>query len=128
MYNCLPSIEGAVALTQRNPQKALDLLADTARFGVSLPLHSVYLRGQAYLALGQASQAAAQFRTIIDHSGLVLNDPLLNLAQIHLAKAYALAGEQGRAQETLQEVKQHWSGTEESFPALQQLRLEIQTP
>ena len=36
-------------------------------------LHDVYIRGEAYLAAGQGSAAAAEFQKIIEHSGLVWN-------------------------------------------------------
>ena len=34
-------------------------------------LYPVYVRGEAYLASGQADAAAAEFRKIIDHGGIV---------------------------------------------------------
>jgi hypothetical protein len=39
-------------------------------------LHPVYVRGLAYLRLGQEPQAAAEFQKVIDHSGIVVNEPI----------------------------------------------------
>ena len=36
----------------------------------------VYVRGEAYLAAHQGSEAAAEFQKILDHRGIVLNEPI----------------------------------------------------
>ena len=125
-YNSLPTAEAAIALWRNKPQDALEALESTSRFGVSLPLYPVYLRGKAHLALGHTAQAAAEFHLLIDHPGLVLNDPLLNVARLDLAKAYTSSGDRGRALELLQTVRREWSGAEEEFPALSQMEQETQ--
>lgn len=123
-YNYLPTIQAAVSLAHKRPQQALDLLGDTAQFGVSLPLYPTYLRGQALLALGQASQASAEFGKIVAHPGLVMNDPLLNVVQVNLARADALAGDKEHARVVYDAVLQRWSGEGFVCPALRQARLE----
>jgi DNA-binding winged helix-turn-helix (wHTH) protein/tetratricopeptide (TPR) repeat protein len=123
-YNYVPTIEAAVTLTLKHPQQALDLLQETSQFELSLPLYPVYFRGQAYLALGQAPQAAAEFRKIIDHPGLVLNDPLFNLAQLNLARAYALAGDKENAKAAYNAVLTRWNTADAGLPVLQQAKLE----
>ena len=46
----------------------------------------VFVRGEAYLAARRGSEAAAEFQKILDHRGLVLNQPIGALA--HLAGVY----------------------------------------
>jgi eukaryotic-like serine/threonine-protein kinase len=53
-------------------------------------LYSVYVRGQAYLAAGQANAAAAEFQKILDHSGIVWNCWTGALAHLGVARANAL--------------------------------------
>src|ERR1039458_170103 len=53
-------------------------------------LYHVYLRGEAYLAAGQGSAAAAEFQKIIDHSGLVWNCWTGALAHLGVARGNAL--------------------------------------
>ena len=125
---CIPSIQAAIALHQNKPQLALDLLERTSQFGVSQPLYSTYLRGQAELALGQGAAAAETFRAIVDRPGLLLNDPLGNVARLHLAHAYALSGNRRDAVAMVEAVRQQWSGAEEDFPTLHQVRNLTQTP
>jgi hypothetical protein len=52
-------------------------------------LSSVYVRGEAYLAAGQGS-AAAEFRKILDHGGMVWNCGTGALAHREIARASAL--------------------------------------
>ncbi len=53
-------------------------------------LYPVYIRGEAYLAAGQGSAAAAEFQKIIDHSGIVWNCWTGALAHLGVARANAL--------------------------------------
>jgi eukaryotic-like serine/threonine-protein kinase len=53
-------------------------------------LYPVYLRGQAYLAAGKGSAAAAEFTKILDHIGIVWNCSTGVLAHLGLGRAYAL--------------------------------------
>jgi len=48
------------------------------------------VRGEAYLALHQGSQAATEFQRILDHPGIVRNAPVGALAHLGLGRAYAL--------------------------------------
>jgi hypothetical protein len=53
-------------------------------------LYHVYVRGEAYLAAGQGSAAAAEFQKILDHSGIVWNCWTGALARLGVARANAL--------------------------------------
>jgi hypothetical protein len=53
-------------------------------------MYPTYIRGQAYLAAGQAKEAAAEFQKILDHSGIVWNCWTGALARLGVARATAL--------------------------------------
>jgi eukaryotic-like serine/threonine-protein kinase len=53
-------------------------------------LYPTYFRGEAYLAVGQGEQAAAEFRKILDHNGIVWNCWTGALAHLGAARANAL--------------------------------------
>jgi hypothetical protein len=53
-------------------------------------LYPTYIRGQAFLAEGQGSQAATEFQKILDHSGIVWNCWTGALARLGVARANAL--------------------------------------
>src|SRR5580692_10742980 len=50
-------------------------------------------RRSLYLAAHQGSEAAAEFRKILDHRGIVSNEPIGVLAHLQLGRAYALQGD-----------------------------------
>ena len=94
----LPTIQGQLALDRKNPASALNALqaVSSVEFGsiafvnnVSC-LYHVHVRGEAYLAAGQGSAAAAEFQKILDHSGIVWNCWTGALAHLGVARANAL--------------------------------------
>ncbi len=94
----LPAIQAQLALDRKNPAPAIDTLqAATPIELASIPfvnniscLYHVYIRGEAYLAAGQGTAAAAEFQKIIDHSGIVWNCWTGALAHLGVARANAL--------------------------------------
>ena len=94
----LPAIRAQLALNRKNPAVALNDLQGASRiefgtgpFSVSTScLYPTYIRGEAYLAAGQGSAAAAEFQKIIDHSGIVWNCWTGALARLGVARANAL--------------------------------------
>ena len=59
-------------------------------------LYLTYVRGEAYLAAGQGTAAAAEFQKIIDHSGIVWNCWTGALAHLGLARCRRPASEEPR--------------------------------
>ncbi|MGA8540907.1 MAG: protein kinase [Terriglobales bacterium] len=95
----LPAIQAQLALDRKNPPLALNLLqaaASPVEFGIIdfgndvSCLYPAYVRGEAYLAAGQGSAAAAEFQKILDHSGIVWNCWTGALANLGVARANAL--------------------------------------
>ena len=88
---CLPTIRASIEINRSNPGKAIEILnvAAPTELGVGSG-NPIYVRGQAYLLLHEAGKAAAQFQKILDHRGAIGNRPTFPLAQLGLARAYAL--------------------------------------
>jgi eukaryotic-like serine/threonine-protein kinase len=91
----LPAIKAQLALNRKNPSAGLDALQlpEPAEFGnigflnnISC-LYPTYVRGEAYLAAGQGSAAAAEFQKILDHTGIVWNCWTGALAHLGVARA-----------------------------------------
>jgi class 3 adenylate cyclase/tetratricopeptide (TPR) repeat protein len=106
----LPMIRAAGILGSGDASKgapqAVEALAESAPYELGNPfpgafffaLYPLYLRGEAYLAAHQGALAAAEFQRILDHPGVVLNEPIGALAHLGLGRAYALeAGIPGSA-------------------------------
>ncbi len=104
-FSWLPTIEAQLALNRKNPSRALDILRTTSPTELGLMdfcnntscLYSIYIRGEAYLAAGQGSEAAEEFRKIMEHSGIYGNCWTGALARLGLARAYALEAGLGQA-------------------------------
>jgi len=94
----LPAIQGQLALNKKNPGTALNTLQTASaielgqiNFVANIScLYPVYVRGEAYLAAGRGSAAAAEFQKILDHSGIVWNCWTGALAHLGVARANAL--------------------------------------
>jgi eukaryotic-like serine/threonine-protein kinase len=100
----LPAIEAQLALDKKDAAGALNLLqaAPTLELG-QIPfvnniscLYSVYVRGEAYLAAGQAEAAATEFQKILAHSGIVWNCWTGALAHLGVTRANALRAQTSR--------------------------------
>jgi len=61
-------------------------------------LYPTYIKAQAYLASGQATDAATEFQKIIDHAGMVWNCSTGALAHLGLARANTLESKKAKAQ------------------------------
>jgi serine/threonine protein kinase/Tfp pilus assembly protein PilF len=91
----LPAIQAQLELERKNPAAALNALQAASSnelgqitFVSNLScLYDVYIRGEAHLAAGQGSTAAAEFQKILDHSGLVWNCWTGALARLGVARA-----------------------------------------
>ncbi len=93
----LPTVRATVALHRNRGADAIDVLQATAPYELGQPLqmgpatlYPVYVRGEAYLQLGQADRAASEFQKLLDHPGCVMNYVLGALAHLGVARANAL--------------------------------------
>jgi hypothetical protein len=94
----LPAIRAQVALTQRKPTVALTQIQGPSTIELGniqtvangSCLYNLYIRGDALLAAGKGTGAAAEFQKIIDHSGIVWNCWTGALAHLGVARANAL--------------------------------------
>jgi tetratricopeptide (TPR) repeat protein len=95
----LPAIQAQLAMDRKNPAAGLTVLQAAAspielgqiQFVNNIScLYPTYIRGEAYLAAGQGTQAVVEFQKIIDHSGIVWNCWTGALAHLGVARANAL--------------------------------------
>ncbi|HUI40553.1 MAG TPA: hypothetical protein VL523_01160 [Terriglobia bacterium] len=98
-FEYLPMIRAAAILgsgkESNGASKAIEALAAAYELGIP-PIRAnfcpypVWLRGEAYLPAHQGAAAAAEFQKVLDHPGLVVNQPIGALAHLGLGRAYAL--------------------------------------
>jgi predicted Zn-dependent protease len=117
--NYLPTLQAQLALTRKDPSKAIEALqaAGPYEFGhVGFTAYPVYLRGEAYLATHQGNEAAAEFKKILGHPGIVSNSPIGALAHLQLARAYVLQGDTDKARAAYQDFLTLWKDADPDIP------------
>jgi ATP/maltotriose-dependent transcriptional regulator MalT len=130
-FNYLPAIRAATALQAGNATRAIEALAPAAPYELGSPaqsfsfaLYLVYLRGNAYLATHQSASAAGEFQEILDHYGVVGNEPIGALAHLGLARAYALSGDAPKARITYQDFLALWQNADPDLPIFNEAKTE----
>jgi tetratricopeptide (TPR) repeat protein len=126
----LPTIRAEIAMERKDPNRAVELLNETSVIELGLPTNfsvvmvPVYVRGEAYLALGDANWAATEFQKFIDHRGLVANFPWGALARLGLARAYAMQDDTFKARAAYQDFLTLWKDADSDIPILKQAKAE----
>jgi eukaryotic-like serine/threonine-protein kinase len=133
LYFYLPAIHAAMALGQGDAREAEESLTPAATYELAYPsvavpwiytMMPVYLRGEAYLAEHQGTEAAAEFQKILDHRGLVKNSPIGALARLGLSRAFALSGDTLKAKTAYQDFLTLWKEADPDIPVLKQAQAE----
>ncbi len=128
----LPGIQAQLELNRKNPASALNSLQtaipiELGQIGfvnnVSC-LYQVYVRGEAYLAAGEGSAAAAEFQKILHHSGIVWNCWTGAMARLGVARAYALQGDTARSRAAYQDFLTLWKDADPDIPILLEAKAE----
>ncbi len=95
----LPAIRAVIELALNDPRRAVEILQVVTPHDlghqavIPTDLYPAYVRGLAYLKLGQGPQAAVEFQKVLDHPGIVLFHLHGALARLGLTRAYALEAE-----------------------------------
>jgi serine/threonine protein kinase/Flp pilus assembly protein TadD len=119
----LPTIRAQLALNARNPATAIQVLQTAAPYEKA-DMHTVYMRGQAYLASHSGGEAALEFQKILDHRGLIVNLPIGPLAHLGLARAYALQRDIPKARAAYQDFLSVWKDADPDIPIVKQAKAE----
>jgi tetratricopeptide (TPR) repeat protein len=133
-FTYVPVIRAAIKLTRHKPGDAVEALKPAAatEMGVSRSpintlygaLYPVYFRGLALCALGQGARAALEFQRIIEHSGVVVSDPVGALAHVQLARSYRMSGDMESAKAAYQSFLELWKEADPEIPLLRQAQAE----
>ncbi len=124
----LPTIRAAIELQKNNPAQAIEILKVATPyelgFGPFSSLYPAYIRGEAYLKLGQGQLAAAEFQKLIDHPGIVSNFVTGALAHLQLARAQAMAGDSTAARKSYDQFFALWKDADPDVPIYKQAKAE----
>jgi eukaryotic-like serine/threonine-protein kinase len=130
----LPTLRALFSLDAHDPPAAIQTLQTASRYDLALGavgfigrfggLYPIYVRGMAYLAAHQHSEAAGEFQRILDHRSIVLVDAMDALARLQLARALALAGDTAKAKSTYNDLLELWKNADPGMSLLVQARTE----
>ncbi len=133
-FNYLPALHAKLALDTGKAAEVLETLraatpyelgATTASTFGWTALYPVDVRGEACLAAHQGSEAAAEFQKILDHPGIVLNEPIGALARLGLARALVLTGNTAKARAAYQDFFTLWKYADPDVPILRTAKAEF---
>jgi predicted Zn-dependent protease len=127
-FNALPTLRAQLALRRNEPAKAIEVLQVAERYELGDlyygSLYPVFVRGEAYLAAHRGAEAAIEYQKILDHRGIVVNDPIGALAHLGLARAYAMQSDTPKARAAYQDFLTLWKDADPDIPVLKQAKSE----
>jgi tetratricopeptide (TPR) repeat protein len=138
-FSYLPTLRALAALSAGDPARAIDVLQSASTYEFAQPgicfygsggggfgaMYPTYVRGLAYLLLHKPGEAAAEFQKIIDHPGVVLEDPIGGIARLQLARALAQGGDAAKARTVYQDLVTLWQEADPELALPRQARAEL---
>ena len=128
----LPMIRAATALRSGDASRALEALATAEPYALgqtntsfTFALYPVYLRGEAYLSAKQGASAQVEFQKILDHYGVVGNQPIGALAYLGVARSYTLQGNVAKARVAYGNFLNLWKNADPDVPLLKEAKMEF---
>jgi eukaryotic-like serine/threonine-protein kinase len=125
----IPTIRAAIKLQQHDPAAAIDLLRGTAQYDLAFTglfdyVYPAYIRGLAYLELGDGQSAAAQFQKLIDNPGFTVRHVIGPLAWLQLGRAQKMMGKGAAARQSYETFLDLWKNADPDIPIYQQAKAE----
>jgi serine/threonine protein kinase/tetratricopeptide (TPR) repeat protein len=126
----LPAIYAAIKLRQNDPAAAITILQPALRYDLAYPrlgfnsLYPAYLRGLAYLRMGDGRLAAQEFQKLIDHPSIVGRDDIGALSYLQLGRAQTMTGDKAAARNSYDTFLTLWKNADSDIPALKQAKAE----
>jgi eukaryotic-like serine/threonine-protein kinase len=132
-FNYLPTLRAKLALSAGHTSEAIESLRAAGPYELGgsssgnyvwMALYPVFVRGEAYLSAHRGSEAAAEFQKILDHRGIVQNEPIGALAHLQIGRAHAMQGDTAKAKAAYQDFLTLWKNADPDIPILKQAKAE----
>jgi tetratricopeptide (TPR) repeat protein len=136
-FSYLPALRALEALNAGDPAKAIETTQAAASYSLAVPgtayftgtsffgaLYPVYVRGLAYSRMGRHREAAAEFQKILDHPGIMLNDPTGPMARLQLARALAASGDHAKSAAAYKDLLTIWKDADPDIQLVRDAKAE----
>jgi len=125
----LPTIRAAMKLHEKDLAGAVEVLRPTVKYDLASPdsfnsLYPAYIRGLAYLQMGEGRLATVEFQKLLDHPGIVGREVIGALSHLQLARAHKLMGNQAAARKSYKDFLTLWKDADSDIPIYQQAKAE----
>jgi len=125
----LPTTRAAIKLEENDPAGAIDILRPVTPYDLVLTdafyyVYPAYLRGLAYLRLNKGDLAAAEFRKVLDHSGIGAGFVTEALAILQLARAQVLMHDEKAARKSYEDFLALWKSADSDLPIYKEAKAE----
>jgi tetratricopeptide (TPR) repeat protein len=129
-YYHLPTIRAAMKLNANDPAGAIAALQPSLKYELSWNdsfggLYPAYIRGLAYLQLGNGRLAAVEFQKLLDHNGLVQTDVIGATAYLQMARAQKMTGDEAAARKSYETFLDLWKNADPNIPIYRQAKAEF---
>src|ERR1700691_3372325 len=126
----LQRIYALITLSQNDPAGAITILQPALRYDLAYPqlgfnsLYPAYLRGLAYLRMGDGRLAAAEFQKLIDHPAIVGRNDIGALSYLQLGRSKTMTGDNRAARNSYETFLTLWKDADSDIPALKKAKAE----
>ena len=125
----LPTIQAAIKIHSKEPAEAIRILERTRKYEFSVSdssgdLYPAYIRGLAYLQIGDGPLARLEFQKLLDHPGFVGYDVIGALSHLQLARALKLSGDAAGARKSYEDFLNLWKTADPGIPIYREAKAE----
>ena len=125
----LPATRAAIKLAENDPAAAIEILRPVTPYDLVITdsydfVYPAYLRGLAYLQLKQGDLAAAEFRKVLDHTGVVQGFVTGALSILQLARAQVLMHDEAAARKSYEDFLALWKNADPDVPIYKEAKAE----
>jgi eukaryotic-like serine/threonine-protein kinase len=119
----IPVVQAILFINHGDAAKAVEVLKAGEQFDKgTVDIH--FVRGRAYLLIHQPAQAAQEFQAVLNLRGAYIGDPLMGIAQLYLARAYAQQNDAAKARAAYQDFLALWKDADPDIPILKEAKTE----
>ena len=124
-----PIAQALIHLQRKQYDKAIQILQPVLQYerAPAAGFNAMFLRGQAYLGLGDGKAASAEFQKILDHRGLAPLDIRYPLAYLYLGRSAKLEGDLAKSRKAYQHFLDLWKDADPDIPILKEAKAEYDT-